>query len=145
MMRKILAVLGLTLMLGASEAKAQSPSYEIAYTTFSNYGMFVTSGTAKEITALPHSGFTGIRAGYRIRNQGASTVWLGGVSVSTRTAAGSTVAVMNLLGEELRSGESVVWMSGRHGRTDLLNKIYAIAADGAGTTQVPLSIVLFGY
>jgi len=137
---------GLILMAGLMVAPglcfAANPSYEVGYTTTVPRGVIVTTGTVVQLNGTRPTGFTARVAGYRIQNQdAASSIWIGGVSVSTSAAGLAT------LGEKLGPGADIVFHLGVDvARSGLpLSPIYAMAADGAGADAVLVSVTWFGY
>jgi len=140
-MKMILTSLALSLFC-ATQAMAMgpTPTYEIAYSTFSQQGVICTTGTVVDLVATYPSGIQGGRAaGYRVQNQdSADAVWLGDVDVSTHTG---TIAN---LGEKLTAGSNGtyhLWKDKNAVRVGL----YCIAADAAGAAGAVMSVLWFFY
>ena len=141
---KKLAILAAILSLGAVKAMAQSPTFEVAYSTFATMGVNCTSGTVVNIVASRPTAFAANVAGYRILNQDSTNnIWLGGISVTTHTTTDNGITN---LGERLKPGESAVWpLYKDYKRLAAMVPIYCKAADAAATSGVKISVVWFGY
>lgn len=141
---KVVALFSALLALSlAGEARA-SGSFDIGYTTFTQSGIFCTTGTVVQINLTRPDGFAAVPVGYRIQNQdSADSVWLGKVDVTTHT---STAANLLDLGEKLVAGADTTFQVGiDHRNTGARVPIYCRAADAAGAAAVLLSVLWFGF
>lgn len=119
------------------EAKAASSSFDVAWSTFTNVAVTVTSGTAVIVNSRP-AGFKANVGMYRFINQHPTwDLWLGDVNVST-----------NSRGEKLAAaGGKSEWMVGKdYASSGRLNPIYAVGADSSGFSHtLKLGVIWFGY
>ncbi len=145
-MKKLLYTLCLMAGLSGAAHADGRPTFEVGYSSFSQYGVICTTGTAMQVNASDPGDRSGMRiAGYRVQNQdSADAVWLGDVDVSTHTTNGNATAVTNL-GEKLSAGADgpyPFWRD-RDGRSKVA--LYCLAADAAGADGVALSVFHFYY
>lgn len=133
--------LALVLALFAAPAFAQNASFNQGHALFDSTGVNCTTGTAVEIvvSSPPYN-----TSGVRLQNQDSTySIWVGYDSnVSTKTLNGDSRVKR---GEKLVPGASGVWEVGWNYVTNARVKIFCIAADGAGTNTVPISVGTFAY
>lgn len=140
-MKLILIFAALSLFGG--EARAETPTYEVAYSSFASVGVRCSTGTVIQINLTRPAGFSANVAGYRFLNQASDASWIGGASVSTATANGDN---LDNLGEKLASGSSSVFQVFKdYRRNGSIVPVYCKAADALGANGAVLSVVWFGY
>ena len=136
-MKRILMVLGLFLM-GASNASAKTPTYEVGYSTFATVNVICTTSTAVNISTTPYLPQAhGPWAGFIVQNQdSADTAWFGNDRVNAAAGAGF----------KLLPGESWPVMLGKSkDNANWLTPFYCEADSAAGASGVQLLMFWFGY
>lgn len=138
---KFLAVAALLFCVSKPVHAEGDALFSKGHTMWDSTGVNCTTGTAVQITVSTPGWIT---SGVRLTNQDSTyAVWIGYDSnVSTKTLAGDAKVKR---GEKLVAGASGVWELGYDSRSQTRPKLFCIAADGAGTSMVPLSAAIFAY
>lgn len=142
-MNRTIKIFALVASLAALTTKANAAGeamFSKGHPVWDSTGVNCTTGTVVQITASTSAYIT---SGVRLQNQGSFDVWIGYDSnVSTKTLNADSKTKR---GEKLAAGASGVWELGYNYKTNVHAKLFCIAADGAGTTTVPLSAAIFAY
>lgn len=143
-MKKLLAVAAI-LSIFAVKAKADGePMFQVGYSSYSSVGVRCSTGTAIQINASVPAGSRGNVAGYNINNlDGSNKVFIGGISVSTKTAVGDSISN---LGAPIAANGSKTLLVGKDPRNlSALVPIYCKASDAAGSSGSVLAVEWFFY
>lgn len=143
MTRLYFIALALLAFYAPSQA-AETPTYEVAYSSVAWSGVACTTGTVARINSSRPAGFAANVAGYRLQNQDSTyDLWVGGLTISTGTHWTQTAD----RGEKLTPGASVVYMNYKDYKSNAaaLIPLACKCADGAAGNACLLSVVWFGY